>query len=275
MIGIDFTGSNGDPDMPSSLHYINENIYNDYQKALHSVSEILLQYDTDKLVPLYGYGAKINGVLSHCFPLNFNFQDPNVSNLSGIMETYKNALKIAHFSGPTLFAPLINQAVTTAIDAHVDQLNQQYFILLILTDGQIDDMQDTIDSIVLGSKVPLSIVIVGIGNDKFGSMVALDADIKPLVDSHGTKMTRDIVQFVPFKNFGESMSALAKEVLAEIPREIVNFFKMKSITPNEFRIPPNYQVNIESPQIIIENPNDYDEQRAFVLHGYELAQRSG
>lgn len=50
MIDIDFTGSNGDPDMPSSLHYITENIYNDYQKALHSVSEILLQYDTDKLI---------------------------------------------------------------------------------------------------------------------------------------------------------------------------------------------------------------------------------
>ncbi|OMJ95503.1 hypothetical protein SteCoe_1100 [Stentor coeruleus] len=270
MIGIDFTGSNGNQILPNSLHYINKKSFNDYQKALYSVSEILLQYDTDKLVPLYGYGAEINGALSHCFPLNLNFEDPNVSDLSGIMKSYKNILKVANFSGPTNFAPLINQAVSIATDAHVDQMNQQYFILLILTDGQIDDMQNTINSIVLGSKFPLSIVIVGIGNDNFESMIDLDADIKPLVDSNGTKMIRDIVQFIPFRNFEGSMSALAKEVLAEIPREIVNFFKMKSIIPNDYRIPPSYQVNYDTPQIIIENP-DCGERRSFVIYENEMA----
>ncbi|OMJ95502.1 hypothetical protein SteCoe_1099 [Stentor coeruleus] len=272
MIGIDFTGSNGNPIDLNSLHHIKENGYNDYQRALYSVSEILLQYDTDKLVPLYGYGAIINGVISHCFPVNFNFEDPNVSNLSGIMESYKNALPKLTFSGPTLFAPLINQAVSAAMEANVNQMNQQYFILLILTDGQINDMQDTIDSIVSGSRFPLSIVIVGIGNDKFDSMDVLDADENPLIDRNGIKMTRDIVQFVPFKQFGGSMSALAKEVLAEIPREIINFFKMKSIIPNEYRRPPTVIMRPcyeEVAPIIIENPCEYDEQREFVANDNE------
>jgi len=40
-------------------------------------------------------------------------------------------------------------------------------VLLILTDGVIHDMDDTISAIVDGSKLPLSIIIVGIGTEDF------------------------------------------------------------------------------------------------------------
>mmetsp|Transcript_29183 Transcript_29183/g.28918 ORF Transcript_29183/g.28918 Transcript_29183/m.28918 type:complete len:131 (-) Transcript_29183:1-393(-) len=63
-------------------------------------------------------------------------------------------------------------------------------------------------------------------------MVVLDADEEPLIDSHGKKMERDIVQFVPFREVGNSPVSLAREVLDEIPREIVNFFNKKGIFPN-------------------------------------------
>lgn len=63
-------------------------------------------------------------------------------------------------------------------------------------------------------------------------MVTLDADDEPLVDSRGHKMIRDIVQFVPFAECGNSATRLAREVLDEIPREISNFFKIKGINPN-------------------------------------------
>lgn len=150
------------------------------------------------------------------------------------MEVYKNALKKVSLSGPTIFALLINQAIKIASEANVDQSNQQYFILLILTNGQINDMQSTVASVIKGSKVPLSIVIIGIGQENFENMHILDADENPLIDEDGVKMDRDIVQFVPFRNFAGSSRALNKEVLAEIPREIVNYFKKASIIPNGF-----------------------------------------
>ena len=62
-----------------------------------------------------------------------------------------------------------------------------------MTDGEIHDMQKTIDVIVTGSDVPLSIVIIGLGNDKFEEMDVLDADDEALYDSQGRKMKRDIV----------------------------------------------------------------------------------
>ena len=45
-------------------------------------------------------------------------------------------------------------------------------------------------------------------------------------------MERDIVQFVPYRKVGNSATMLAKEVLDEIPREILNFFGKKGIVPN-------------------------------------------
>jgi hypothetical protein len=52
-----------------------------------------------------------------------------------------------------------------------------YHVLLILTDGGIHDLRETIDIIVDLSYEPLSVIIIGIGDDSdFCSMDILDAD---------------------------------------------------------------------------------------------------
>jgi len=244
MIAVDFTASNGNPQVPNSLHFLNPNGYNQYEAALYSVAEILLNYDSDKMVPMYGFGGKINGMVSHCFHMNFQPDNPSVPGLQGIMGSYRNSLIYTELAGPTLFSQVLQRAVIEAEQANVSQNNQQYFVLLILTDGDIHDMRETVDWIVRGSSAPLSIVIVGIGNDSFTKMVTLDADEVPLIDSKGRRMDRDIVQFVPFREVGNSPSALAREVLAEIPREIVNFFYSKrNILPNSRQQAQEYDFN--------------------------------
>ena len=260
-IAIDFTASNGIPSNPTSLHFMHPNGMNQYEQALHSVSQILLNYDGDKQVPVYGFGGKINGMTSHCFHVNFNPNNPNVSGLEEIMRSYRNALRYVELNGPTLFAQFLGKIVAEIESQPVNQSRQVYNVLLILTDGEIHDQQDTINLIVRGSALPLSIVIVGIGNDGFTNMRQLDADDVPLVDSRGNKMLRDIVQFVPFREMNNSPQRLAKEVLAEIPREVTGFFKMKNIYPNPPVMASEYDYNrsysIAAPQGISpysENP---------------------
>ena len=68
-----------------------------------------------------------------------------------------------------------------------------YSVFLLLTDGIINDLQNTIDEIVKGCYLPLSIIIVGIGDEDFEKMDILDADDVPLVSSWGETMKRDIV----------------------------------------------------------------------------------
>lgn len=80
IIAIDFTASNGSPAQSTSLHYMNPNQPNQYQMAIEAVGQILLNYDSDKKIPAFGFGATINypnlpGGTSHCFPLSGSFQN--------------------------------------------------------------------------------------------------------------------------------------------------------------------------------------------------------
>ena len=51
---------------------------------------------------------------------------------------------------------------------------KEYMILLILTDGEIWDKDDVIDLLVESGRLPLSIIVVGIGNGPWEVMHELD-----------------------------------------------------------------------------------------------------
>ena len=146
-VAIDFTLSNGNPAEKDSLHYLDMN-KNEYLNAIKSVGNILQYYDSDKQIPVFGFGAIVppsNNRASHCFALNGDIFDPEVDGLDGVVEAYKNALKNVNLYGPTNFAPIIELCNDMASEEQVTQGNQKYFILLIITDGIINDMQKTID----------------------------------------------------------------------------------------------------------------------------------
>lgn len=105
-----------------------------------------------------------------------------------------------------------------------------YFVLLILTDGEIHDMGETKRLLVEASKLPCSVIIVGVGNEEFEKMVDLDSDDKLLKDDKNRKCKRDIVQFVRFQ---ESIARgnLAEEVLKEIPSQVCRYMEMISYIP--------------------------------------------
>ncbi|KAJ3185015.1 hypothetical protein HDU87_002581 [Geranomyces variabilis] len=230
---IDFTGSNGAPNLPSSLHYRNPTRPNHYQEAIQAVGTILEPYDADCQFPVYGFGAKLSdGSISHCFALNGNVENPHVHGVDGVLAAYESAISQITLWGPTNFSPIINQvaAQIRAEEAEMGCSGLNYTVLLMITDGVITDMDATVRAIVDASQLPLSIVIVGVGNADFTSMRVLDGDDEPLV-ANGRKCERDIVQFVPFASFAGSPHLLAKEVLAEIPDQLVGFMRKKGIKP--------------------------------------------
>lgn len=78
-IAIDFTLSNGDPNQPNSLHRLDPN-RNEYLHAIKSVGSILQYYDSDKLIPAFGFGAVIppfETKTDHCFAINGDIFKPD------------------------------------------------------------------------------------------------------------------------------------------------------------------------------------------------------
>uniref|UniRef100_A0A671W303 Copine Vb n=1 Tax=Sparus aurata TaxID=8175 RepID=A0A671W303_SPAAU len=242
-VAIDFTASNGNPSQSTSLHYMNPYQLNAYAMALKAVGEIIQDYDSDKMFPALGFGAKLppDGRVSHEFPLNGNIENPYCNGIEGILEAYHQSLRTVQLYGPTNFAPVVNHVARYAAAV---QDGSQYFVLLIITDGVISDMAQTKEAIVNGAKLPMSIIIVGVGQAEFDAMVELDGD-DIRISSRGKLAERDIVQFVPFRDYMDrtgnhvlSMARLAKDVLAEIPDQFISYMKSRGIKPNP--APPPY-----------------------------------
>ncbi|KAG8142787.1 hypothetical protein E2320_005981 [Naja naja] len=231
-VAIDFTASNGNPAHPTSLHYMNPYQLNAYGMALRAVGEIIQDYDTDKMFPALGFGAKLppDGRISHEFALNGNPQNPYCNGIDGVMEAYYMSLKSVQLYGPTNFAPVINHVARYAASI---KDGSQYFVLLIVTDGVISDMAQTKESIVNAAKLPMSIIIVGVGPAEFDGKI-----------------------FVPFRDYIDrtgnhilSMARLARDVLAEIPDQFLSYMRVRGIKPSPAPPPYTPPVHVVQTQI--------------------------
>jgi len=234
----------GDPSNNRSLHYIGSGHANAYQQAIATIGNILVPYDSDNKYPVFGFGARIKRTNSveHCFALNMNDSNPEISGVQSILNTYRAAFNHVLLSGPTYFSEVVGTAAANASSSQFDSSRQEYTILLILTDGRFDDERQTIDQIVGASTLPLSIIIVGVGNADFSAMEKLDGDEVRLCSSTGQRAYRDIVQFVPYRKFN-SPELLAKETLQEVPHQFLSFTKLKNVKPLDTKYDFNASVS--------------------------------
>ncbi len=168
-VAIDFTSSNLDPHNPDSLHTVKiEN--NKYCKAINSCGEILSNYDRYQIFQVFGFGGvpKNGEEVSHCFNLNNKKNDAGIKGLDQVINAYKESINTVEFVGPTYFHLIIKNLIEVV--KKTTKKDFVYHVFLILTDGKVEDMNETLDILVEASKLPISIIIVGIGNGDFGKM---------------------------------------------------------------------------------------------------------
>lgn len=77
-------------------------------------------------------------------------------------------------------------------------------------------MDQTRAAIVNASRLPMSIIIVGVGGADFSAMEFLDGDDGILRSATGEAAARDIVQFVPFRQFQNVSLVLLKRCFTGI-----------------------------------------------------------
>ena len=166
-----------------------------------------------------------------CFNINFS-ENSEIYTINNILKVYRQCLDKLTFAGPTFFAPIINKVIENI--RRTDN-NMEYNILMILTDGVIDDMDSTIDALVEGSYLPLSVIIVGIGNADFTKMDILDGNDIPLVSKQQIRWCRDIVQFIRYNKYKNNDHILTKEILEEIPRQIIEYYTQNNYNPDKIK----------------------------------------
>ncbi|XP_059302358.1 protein BONZAI 3 [Lycium ferocissimum] len=225
MVAVDFTASNGNPWSPDSLHYIDPSgRLNAYQRAIMEVGDVIQFYDSEKRFPAWGFGGKAySETVSHCFNLAGSPGAFEVEGVGGIMAAYASALQNFTLSGPTLFGHVVNKAAEIAAES-VKYNQSKYFVLLIITDGVITDMQKTKDALVRASDVPLSVLIVGVGSADFTQMEILDADNgHRLESSTGRVATREV---------HNGQISVVQALLGELPGQFLTYMRCRDIKPH-------------------------------------------
>lgn len=254
-IAIDFTGSNKDPRQPDSLHYIHPGCRNQYIDSIRSIGSILTHYCKKTMVPVVGFGGfvSINGSqpdTSHCFPLSLDTNRPFCDGVEGVVQQYCESLPRITLSGPTFFEHVIKSCTQNALRPYTADY-QHYNILLIITDGVINDWAKTVDSIIDASRTPLSIIVVGVSMvgpngvslTDFSAMEKLDGDEVRLSSPTKGVCPRDIVQFVPFMNYMNNPVELAHQTLAEVPTQVTEFMNLHRIAPIARKAPTALDAN--------------------------------
>lgn len=266
IVAIDFTGSNGDPRQPGTLHHVDDRSNNPYEKAIDAVVSILAKYDTDQQFPVLGFGAKYDGVVNHCFPVGGAAEAHGVA---GVLDAYRSVFATGLvMSSPTDVTHVMEaaaQRAAAALSAAQQQRGQlAYTILLIVTDGAVSDVPATAACVKsLGDK-PLSIVIVGVGDADFGSMQFLD-------DLPG--LERDLVQFVEF-NKHPTRDDLTNATLREIPDQLATYFTSAGVAPGKAVVPAEKDIVIEDEEEEIDLSLGFGEED-IVVEGGGGCKRSG
>ncbi|KAK8644184.1 hypothetical protein V6N13_123499 [Hibiscus sabdariffa] len=184
IVGIDFTKSNEWTGKRSfnrkSLHHIGNSL-NPYEQAISIIGKTLAAFDEDNLIPCFGFG---DASTHDQDVFSFYLDDQFCNGFEEVLSRYREIVPHLRLAGPTSFAPIIEMAMTI-----VEQSGGQYHVLVIIADGQVTrsvdtqhgqlspQEQKTVDAIVQASKLPLSIILVGVGDGPWDMMKEFDDNI--------------------------------------------------------------------------------------------------
>ena len=129
-------------------------------------------------------------------------------------------IKRVDLSGPTSFAPIIRKSIEIIEKNRLSQSKMVYHILIIIADGNVsaEHEEDTAKAIADASNYPLSIVIVGVGDGPWDTMIKYDERLN-------LNNKFDNIQFVDYHNVTVRSSnknadnTFALNALMEIPEQ--------------------------------------------------------
>ncbi len=120
-VAVDFTASNGPPSDPRSLHHLDpKRGENQYTSAIRAVGSVIEDYDTDRMFPGLGFGARLPprfDRVEHEFFLNLQHGEggnPFCAGVEGLLEAYRTSLGSVQLYAPTHFEPVVRHVARFA-----------------------------------------------------------------------------------------------------------------------------------------------------------------
>jgi len=255
MIGIDCSVANGERGSEKNLHNSADHWLNDYQAGIQKLGTITENFSRGKHSSLWGLGAEIKGEYRDCYLI-----EERLCEGKKLLKAYDdNIVNNPDFSlgEEASLNPLIEAATFQTIK--LSKKRPCYTVLAVFTAGDFFDLLETVDLICTAAEdAPISIVIIGVGNNDFSSVKKLCGDQNgKLRDSRGIPIAREIVTFVSFKEFGGNATEVIAEALKEIPEQFVEYHLMNGTKPLPAVPPPDFDQKL----VMHRNSGQYSRSR--------------
>ena len=231
-VAIDMSSSNGDPNSPHSLHYLSSSKSNQYQLIMKHLASHLMSFDVYQRVQFLGFGAEIDQKSNDCFLLSLDDEKPFIYTYKELEDTYVQAVCKVTPSNSNTILPIIHHVSSQARKSK-KRSTKEYHILLIITDGISVPKSSIVKEIVESAELPLSIIIAGVGRSTKKVLSNLDGDSG--LNAFGKKATRDIVQFINFRDYVK-MNLFVEDSMKELPGQIYQYYRMIGDTPTNDNI---------------------------------------
>ena len=221
-IGIDFT---------QGTDHLLKKEENQYLQAIAGFRETLFSFVRDFKV--YGYGAKINETNEKPGFFSLNFDDKKLHGFTEIEKSYKECLTKISFCEEDYLSPLIEN-IKNLITKNYELNIYNIFFLLISNPPVKEDYQKCIDLFISNTFLPLSVIVVGIGDKEFKEIKHLISKNRKC-SSKGIERARNNVYFVSMKDCNYNNEILKNKCLKEIPRQVVEFYKINKTSPDDVK----------------------------------------
>ena len=216
---IDFAASNRPPRDPKSLHYTSFGQLNAYQATISAIGSAVEPYSDGRPFHAWGFGAKYNRILSHCFPLMLN-GNKDLNGLKELQNAYWSIFENIVFDRPICVVPSTTQAITQVKGS---KNPADYLVFLVMIDGVPTDLDEFVDLLYVNQMEPISVIIIGIGEADFAP---LEEKFTPgnLRNSNNQIFERDVACFLRFNNFGmNALDLLMSSAMFAVPDQAVHW----------------------------------------------------
>ena len=209
---------------------------NNYIKSIGVIREIL--YDFLKTFEVYGYGAKLkipdkNNNNSSFFNLSLN-GNKFLKGLTEIRRAYEQYLEELDFCNNNVLSPLIKNILRRIYEKY--ELTKYNILFLLMNKApKKEDYQNCVDALIESSFQPLSIVIIGIGDNESDFKNIQNLYNNKRSHSYGMKRQKNNIFFISMKECKNDPNLLKSQCLKEVPKQMVEFYNIINTTPNDIR----------------------------------------
>ncbi|KAJ9464398.1 Protein BONZAI 3 [Diplonema papillatum] len=243
-MAIDFSSSNGArTSSKKSLHFIDPvdpiKNPNAYCRAIGTICKVVGRYATDQMFPCFGFGAVLDGKVHHSFPMSLDKNAVEIQGEMALKRAYVRCVESLVPCEPTCLAPVLRLSMERAKEKERhNPTKPSYQLLVIFTDGTIDDYTEAADVLVEASAAPMSVLIVGLGDgdrevsgdNGFRKVRDLArSDLRSVIT--GRSLRRGVANFVAWNDFKSSPTHdFARAALALVPKHFLSWVEMKGIS---------------------------------------------